>query len=65
VFDDLGAQRLVALFLAGAFFFNFPLIALWDRDIAVFGVPLFPAGLFIVWGAVIALAAWVLERSRD
>jgi hypothetical protein len=65
VFDDLGAQRLVALFLAGAFFFNFPLVGLWDREATVFGVPLFPAGLFIVWGAVIALAAWVLEREPD
>jgi hypothetical protein len=63
VFEGLGAQRCVALFLAGWLLLNFPLIALWDRDALVFGLPLFPAALFVVWGVVIALAGWIVERS--
>jgi hypothetical protein len=27
--------------------FNFPLLALWDRDATLLGVPLFPAALFM------------------
>jgi hypothetical protein len=65
VFKGLGAQRLVALFFGGALLFNFPLLALWDRDATVFGVPLFPAALFIAWGGLIALLAWLSERMDD
>ena len=43
----LGGQRLVALFFGGMVLFNFPLLALWDRDLTLFGLPLFPAALFI------------------
>jgi hypothetical protein len=39
--------------------FNFPFLAVFDLDTLVFGVPVLWAYLFIVWGAVIALAAWV------
>ena len=58
----LGMQRLVALFLGGMVLFNFPLLALWDRDLSLFGLPLFPAALFIGWGVLIAALAWTVER---
>ena len=61
--ESLGAQRLLALFFAGLSLFNFPLLALWDRDASVFGVPLFPAALFALWALLIALLALILERS--
>jgi hypothetical protein len=64
VFDNLTAQRLVAVFMAGWLLFSFPLLALWDRAVTVFGVPLFPAALFGSWALVIALAAWVVERGE-
>jgi hypothetical protein len=64
VFDNLTAQRLVAVFVAGWLLFSFPLLALWDREATVFGVPLFPAALFGAWALVIALAAWVVERGE-
>lgn len=65
MFESLGAQRLAALFLAGWLLLDFPLLALWDRDVTVFGLPLLPVALFAVWGALIALAGWVVERSDD
>jgi hypothetical protein len=61
----LGGQRLVALFAAGAALLNFPLLALWDRDVTVWGLPLFPAALFVLWAGLIALLAWLAERSPD
>ena len=63
MFKGLRSQRLMALFAAGALLFNFPLLALWDRDVLVFGVPLFPAALFMVWAVLIVLLALIVERG--
>ncbi len=65
MFQGLAAQRLVALFFAGWALFNFPLLALWDHDARVFGLPLFPLALFVVWALLIAALAWVVERDTD
>jgi len=62
VTKGLGVQRLVALFFAGMVLFNFPLLALWDRDLTLLGLPLFPTALFIGWGVLIAVLAWTVER---
>lgn len=64
MFKGLLSQRLLALFAVGALLFNFPLLALWDRDVSVFGVPLFPAALFIVWALLIAALAWLTEGDE-
>jgi len=60
-----GGPRLVALFVAGAMLLNFPLLALWDRDATLLGLPLFPAALFALWGGLIAVLGWVAERMPD
>jgi hypothetical protein len=57
--------RLVALFMAGWLLLNFPLLALWDRDATLLGLPLFPAALFALWAGLIALLAWLMEHSPD
>lgn len=64
MFQGLDAQRLVALFVAGLALFNFPLLALWDHDAQLWGLPLFPTALFLIWGALIAALAWVMERGQ-
>jgi len=61
MFQGLDAQRLVALFFAGWALLNFPLLALWDHDTLVGGLPLFPLALFGVWVLLIAVLAWVVE----
>lgn len=61
----LVSQRLLALFLACGLLFNFPLIALWDHDVRWFGLPLFPLALFVLWAALIAVLAWLVERAPD
>lgn len=54
-------QRLLALFAAGWLLLNFPLLTLWDRGASVAGIPLLPAAVFVGWGLLIALAAWIAE----
>ncbi len=61
MFKGLLSQRLLALAAAGALLFNFPLLALWDRDVLAFGLPLFPAALFIVWALLVLLLALLVE----
>jgi hypothetical protein len=59
------AQRLVALFVTGVALLNFPLLMLWNHEAQVWGIPLFPLGLFLVWGSLIAALAWVMETGED
>ncbi|MES2978635.1 MAG: hypothetical protein V4731_09440 [Pseudomonadota bacterium] len=63
MFEGLGTQRQVALFLAGWLLFNFPLLALWDSGATWLGVPAFPAALFLLWALLIVALAWLMERS--
>jgi hypothetical protein len=58
-------QRLTGLFTLALALFNFPLLALWDRDTTLWGVPLFPAALFLLWALLIASLATLLERTPD
>ncbi len=61
----LDSQRLVALFTSGWLLFNFPLLGLWDRDVVLWGLPLFPLALLVLWASTIAMLAWLMERSQD
>jgi hypothetical protein len=63
--SSLLSQRLVALAAAALLLFNFPLLALWDHDVLVFGVPLFPAALFLNWALLITLLALLMERGGE
>ena len=58
-------QRLTGLFVLALVLFNFPLLALWDRDATLLCLPLFPLALFIVWALLIAALAWLMERAPD
>lgn len=62
MFRELLSQRLSALFVAGWLLLNFPLLALWDVDATWWGVPVFPAALFVLWAVLIAAIAWLVER---
>ena len=65
MFKRLAAQRLVALFVAGWALLSFPLLALWDHDLSLLGVPMLPAMLFVIWALLIAAVAWIVEHSTD
>jgi hypothetical protein len=56
--------RLVCVFLLGGLAFNFPLIALFNVNGTLLGVPVLYAYLFAAWLMVIVLVALVMERPR-
>jgi hypothetical protein len=59
----LVGQRLVAVFLFAVLLFNYPVLSLFDRPVPLVGLPMLPVFLFIVWGGVIAVIAWIVERG--
>jgi len=55
--------RLVALAVLGFALFNYPLLAVFDAEVIVLGVPLIWLYLFTVWGGlIVAVALSVRER---
>lgn len=65
MFEGLVAQRLAALFVAALVLLNFPLLALWNHDLRLWGLPLFPLALFAIWTALIVAVAWIVERPAQ
>ena len=61
---DRRGQRLAALFLLGCLLFNYPLLQLFARDGAIFGIPLLYCYVFGAWAVLIGLMALVVEQ-RD
>lgn len=55
------AQRLVGLCLLGFLLFNYPVLALFNRAGALFGIPILYAFIFAAWALLIALMALVIE----
>jgi hypothetical protein len=55
--------RLVAVGLVGFLLFNYPLLALFDVEARVLGVPVLWAYLFVAWIALVALIALIVRRS--
>jgi hypothetical protein len=57
------AARLAFLFVLGVLLFNYPLLALFNVQGGVLGVPVLYAYIFAAWGLLIALVALVMERG--
>ena len=55
--------RLVGVAALGLLLFNYPVLAVFDVDVRVLGVPLVFAYLFAAWALLIALLAWVVRDS--
>jgi hypothetical protein len=62
VSEESKSQRFVALCMLGMVLFNFPILALFNVDGALFGVPVLYAYIFAAWAALIALMALAAER---
>jgi hypothetical protein len=63
--SKLTGQRLVAVFLAGVLLLNYPVIALFDRPLEWFGVPLLYIYLFGVWTGLIATMAGITAGNDE
>jgi hypothetical protein len=61
---NIDQQKLVATFLLGVLLFNYPVLSLFNRAAAALGIPLIYAYIFLAWGGLIALTAWLVERKR-
>lgn len=59
----LAGQRLVAVFIAGLLLLNYPLLSLFDRPERPFGIPLLHLYLFVVWGGLVLVIGWIVERG--
>ncbi len=63
-------DRLIGLFLLALVLLNPPILWLFGRGSALFGLPLLYVYLFAAWLAVVAAVAWIAEgramrRRRD
>ena len=56
-------QRLMAVFLIGFVLLNYPILSLFDRSVALFGVPLLFLYIFAAWAGIIAVMAWVADGA--
>jgi hypothetical protein len=61
---NIDPQKLVAAFLLGVVLFNYPILSLFNREASAFGIPLLYVYIFLAWGGLIALVAWIAERRR-
>ena len=60
---DSKAQRLVALCMLGVVLFNYPLLAVFNVDATVAGIPVLYAYIFTAWSLMIACMAYVVETK--
>ena len=58
------SQRFVALCILGVLLFNYPMLALFNVQGSVLGIPVLYAYLFIAWAALIGLMALVAGKDR-
>lgn len=58
-------QRLVALFLLGLIFFNFPILGLFESHATLFGLPVLYVVAYGAWGLLVVAMAWVSSRRGD
>jgi hypothetical protein len=56
-------DKLALLFAAGAVALNFPVLAIFNREGALGGLPVLYVYLFGIWLIVIA-AVWILARTH-
>jgi hypothetical protein len=64
VSDPVRNARMVAAAALAILLFDYPLLALFDVDVRVFGVPLPWVYLFTAWVVVIAVLAWVARDAE-
>ncbi|MCC6531948.1 MAG: hypothetical protein IT531_05315 [Burkholderiales bacterium] len=57
-------QRLIATFILGGVLFNYPILSLFNTSSSLLGIPVLYVYVFLAWGFVIGLVAWIAERPR-
>jgi len=57
-------QRLLVLLAFGCLALNYPLLALFNKTVLWFGIPLLYLYLFVFWILFIACIAFITERKK-
>ena len=57
-------QRLLVLFIFGILALNYPLLALFNKTVLWFGIPLLYLYLFVFWILFIVCIAFITERKK-
>lgn len=57
-------EYIVILFIIGALALNYPVLGLFDRAVALFGVPLLYFYLYLMWFMLIILLIAVIQHSE-
>lgn len=60
--DDTKGPRLTAACLLGVVLFNYPMLAIFNVPETLAGIPVPYLYLFVAWGVVVALMAWIAEQ---
>ena len=60
--ENRKSKRLVALFLFGFVWLNYPILSLFHLDITILGLPLVYIYIFGIWVLLIFLSALVMSR---
>lgn len=63
--SSIKGQRLVAVFLFGYVLFNYPVLYLFNKTAAWFGVPPLYLYIFGAWALLVGLMALIVERPGD
>ena len=58
------SYKLTSLFFIAFLLFNFPLISLFSAEGLLLGLPLLYWYIFLAWGLVIALTAWLTRPHQ-
>jgi hypothetical protein len=57
------SHRFISLCMLGVLLFNYPILALFNVNGTLFGVPVLYVYVFLAWAALIAMMAYVAESE--
>jgi hypothetical protein len=58
-------DRAVVITIFGLFALMPPILTIFDREVAVFGIPLLHLYCFVLWLLLIVASAWISAQLRD
>jgi hypothetical protein len=58
-------DRAVVITIFGLFALMPPILTIFDREVAVFGIPLLHLYCFALWLSLIVASAWISAQLRD
>ncbi len=58
-------KTMIILFFLGVVFFNYPILSIFSsKDEMIFGIPLLYAAVFLSWGVLTGVVAWIMRTGE-